>query len=123
MEIVQFLRDNWSFISTGVLAVLSIIIMIIKRRPKKFEELNQIVTEAIAKIPGFIIDAEYTPDLNGQDKKNLVVSWCFDFIEKALGRELSHSDELYCYKAISYFIELVLTSPTRKGGIGREQVE
>lgn len=123
MNIVDFLRDNWSFISTGVLAVLSIIIMIIKRRPKKFEELNQVISDVIAKIPGFIIDAETTGDYNGQDKKSFVVSWCFQFIEKALGRDLSGSEELYCYKAISYFIELVLESPTKKGGYGREQVE
>lgn len=122
-DVVSFLRDNWSFISTGILTVLSIVILIVKKRPKKWDELNQIITQCIAKVPGFVCEAEEMNGYTGLDKKNFVVSWCFQFIENTLKRDLTLSEEQYAYKAISYFIEAVLTAPTKEGGFGREQIE
>lgn len=122
MLIVDFLVKYWQYISIAVLVVLDIVTMIIKKRPKKFDEINQLITEAIAKIPGFVIQAEETgKDIDGADKKQLVLGWCFTFIENVLKRDLTGSEELYCYKALSYFIESVLTAPTKKGGLGREE--
>ena len=42
MQIVDFIRDNWQFISSAILALLTIIAMIIKKKPvnKYTDDLN-----------------------------------------------------------------------------------
>lgn len=122
-KFLEVLGVYWPYISTGVSTILLIIAMVIKKRPKKWDELNQIITQCIAKIPNFICEAEDMKGYSGDDKKSFVVSWCFQFLENALKRDLTLSEEQYAYKAISYFIEAVLTAPTKEGGYGREQVE
>lgn len=120
MEIVNFLRDNWQYISFCLVIIFELLIIIIKKRPKKWDELNMVIQQAIAKIPGFIADAEQAQDLSGNDKKTLVIGWLLTFIENVLKRNLTNSEEIYTYKALSFFIEEVLTCPTKKGGFGRE---
>lgn len=124
MDFKEFLVNNWQYISIGILCLLDVLIIILKRRPKKWDELNNIISQAIAKLPGFIQSAETMgSDYTGMDKKNFVVSWIFEFIQNALKRDLSLSEEQYCYKAISWAIENILDCPTKKGGCGREQEE
>lgn len=116
MEIVQFLLDNWQYFSTALLTILSIVLMIIKRKPKKYDEFVSCVSQTISAMPGFIITAEElkTPDENGQDKKNLVIGWCFQKMENLIKRELTRDEELYCFKTFSNYVEQILSTPQKK---------
>lgn len=121
MQVLDFIVNNWQYISIALVVLLDIIILIVKNRPKRFDEINDIISQCIAKIPAFIQDAESLGDYDGADKKSLVVGWLFQFIENTLKRAPSASEEQYIYKALSYYIEAILDCPTKKGGFGREQ--
>lgn len=116
-NVLNFIKDNWSFISTAILGTLSLILMIIKRKPKKYDEFVSCVSRVISSMPGFINAAEEfkEPDENGQDKKAAVIGWCFQKMENLIKRELTDDEELYCYKTFSYYVEAILSTPQKKG--------
>lgn len=121
MEIVNFLREYWSFIATAILLLLQVVLIIIKRRPKRFDEFVQVIQEAIAKLPMFICEAEETGDYSGIEKKELVLAWCLQYCEKRLGHDLNDFQFDYFYKSIATYIEKILACPTKKGGLGRDE--
>lgn len=99
MQIVDFIRDNWQFISSAILALLTIIAMIIKKKP-----VNKYVDDFYGELVSLIQAAESTYGNGfGADKKKFVLS---TFMAR-------HPDyDVYC---VSDAIEDILKSPQKKG--------
>ena len=111
-EFLKILVENWQYFSTGILAVLSFILMLIKRKPKKYDEFVSCVSQTLSAVPGFINAAEEFEE-DPQDRKSSVIGWCFQKMENLIKRELTKDEELYCYKTFSWFIENVLSTPQK----------
>lgn len=107
-----FLVNNWQYISTALLALLSFILMIIKRKPKKYDEFVSCISATLSSIPGFVNAAEEFEE-DPQNRKSSVISWCFQKLEKLIKRDLTLDEEHYAFKTFSWFIEEVLTTPQK----------
>lgn len=122
---MQFLLDNWQFISAALVILFTIIGYFIKRKPKKYDQFVDAVQAIMIKIPGFIYDVEQeNPDVAGSQKKEYVLNIALKCIEDyMLKRELTEKEFDYFYKTISWFVEKVMLAPTKKGGLGREEIK
>lgn len=102
-KIVQFLTNNWSFISTGILLIASLITIFLKRSPRflgLYEELSKII---------YFVEKAH-PDFIGKEKLNEAIS----LYKQTNGEVVSDKVLVRC-------IENLLSLPTKKGGLGREE--
>jgi hypothetical protein len=121
MDILKILTDYWQYIAVGISVIFDIILIIVKRRPRGWDALNDAIRHAIEKLPSFISSAEdiyltYSDgNKHGLDKKNHVLAWCYEFICNYLHRDPSDHEELYIYQTLSHYIEQILETPQKKG--------
>lgn len=112
---VDFLRENWKFVLAMLLALVELIFIFIKRKPKSIDDFKLALSEALSNIPELVISRERP----GQGElKKLEVEVCAQkYIERRLGRGLSTQECLLTKNAIGEKIETVLSTPTKKGEI------
>lgn len=122
-EVITFIVDYWQYISIGLLFIFELILLIVKKRPMSLDAFQNAWNEAIKKIPSYIYGAEKSDELSGEGKKECVVQRTLQYISGELGRELTDKEISRVEGSISAFIEAILYCPTKKGGLGREQVE
>lgn len=122
MEVVNFLRDYWQYISAALLVIIDIAILLLKKRPSSKDVLMDAVRKCYLRLPFSIQEAEEKCD-NGSARKNYVLEDLLTFIETYCKRELTQSELRMFYNSFSYLIEEVLSTPTKKGGPGREDEE
>lgn len=120
MQIVEFLRDYWSYISSGILVLLSVILAIIKNRPSAKDVLLTAVRNVLTYIPTLVCMAEERGE-SGNAKKEYVLCTALDLVEEKIGRDLTEVECKRFYKCLSGYIETILDCPTKKGGFGREE--
>lgn len=120
MEIVNFLRDYWQYISVAILALIDFVVILVKRRPSSKDELINASKSVLTYLPR-IINIFEEKDLSGAAKKEGVLQNCLTLIEARLGRELYASEVKKFYDVFSNEIETILSTPTKKGGYGREE--
>lgn len=121
-KFLQVLVDYWQFISSGILILLSILLFIFRRKPKTWNEFLDCLSSVLYWVPHVIQQVESFEDVDGlPTKKEYALQVLLDLVENRLKRELT-TKELNCfYQLMSEQIESVLTCPTKKGGIGREE--
>lgn len=101
-DLVDFLSDNWQWIS-ALLVILANTILLLFRRNKTFD--NGILSDLIP----LIIQAEMVCD-SGKDRKLYVLDhYPFD----------AHPD--LDKDKLNNYLEIILSLPTKKGGFGREK--
>lgn len=95
----NFIVENWQFISSALLALLTIIAMIIKKKP-----INKYVDEFYGELVSLIQAAEISfGSGSGKDKKKFV-----------LGTFMARHPDYDVYQ-VSDAIEDILTTPLKKG--------
>lgn len=110
--IVDFLRDNWQYISAGLVVLLDILILIFKRRLKVnytlpsswYPDLIDIVSEA--------------EDVFGAGHGSEKLHYVKQRMKARIG--LKYNDGVLDFM-IGEFVERILNTPTKKGGCGREE--
>lgn len=122
MKLVEFLTNYWPYISCGILILLDVLVMIIKKKPSSKDVLMEAVRKCYLKLPFAIQDAEEKCD-SGTAKKEYVLEELLSFIEAYCKRELNNAELRMFFNSFSYLIEEVLSTPTKKGGPGREDEE
>lgn len=104
---LNFLVNYWQYISIGLVVLLELILMIIKRKKVSVLPeglLNFILTS--------ICEAEVKfGSGRGSDKFTYVLT------------QVSQTYPTVSSDAVKAIVDFVLTSPTKKGGLGREQIE
>lgn len=106
MNLVDFLVAYWRYISIAIVVILDVLILLLKR--------NKVIDPSLfAKVVTAVMDAEEIfGSGEGQEKLNYV-------IEKVN----QESVVKYSSGVIKHITELVLSTPTKKGGFGREKIE
>ena len=102
MNVVDFLKEYWSFIGIGLVVILFIILLIIKRKP-----LTKIVDESlIAKIIEFVCSAE---TLFGAKSGVTKLSYVLGKIREIRPTDFEEYESIY-----TDIVEYVLSLPHKK---------
>lgn len=104
---LNFLVNYWQYISVALVVLLELILMIIKRKKVSVLPeglLNFILTS--------ICEAEIKFGTgHGTEKLSFVLN------------KVSETYPTVSSDAVKHIVDFVLTSPTKKGGLGREEIE
>lgn len=106
MQVLEFLQDNWRWIVSVGLTLISVIIVLVK---KKTKVVDGVLTDTFKQLPSFINKAEELfPD--GQDKQTYVLAMALDYYlsNGGLGESSLITD------IIASMLEAILTTPTKK---------
>ena len=100
--VVDFLSNNWQFISAALVVILNTILLLF-RRNKTYD--NGILSDIIP----LILQSEFTLETGKDRLKYVLTHFPYD----------SHPsvDEA----KVKTYVEYILSLPTKKGGIGREE--
>lgn len=113
MENILNILKEWSpYILSGLIVVLDVLILLLKRRPKTIDDFMSCLDKVVSALPGLISKVERPGD--GENKKALVVAYAFSLFKKSLGRDLSDGEYNLAKKAISEQIESILSTPQKK---------
>lgn len=106
MDVVKdFLVSYWPYISVGIVVILDIIIMVIKKKP-----FDPTIYSRLVLLIG-LAEKEFGEG-HGEEKLNFVID---EF--------LKDSQVKYSKAFIASCVETILSLPTKKGGFGREKVK
>lgn len=108
MDFVKILVDYWPYISIGLVILFDLILFIFKKRSK----IEVIDASAFSEICGWISEAEkkFGP---GQGEKKY--QYVLDKYVQSRGLDVWHSNFV-----VDYVVDCILSTPTKKGGPGRE---
>lgn len=109
---IEFLKKYWFQLACGCYALLMIILVTIKRKPKSISDFKLCLQEALARVPEYVIHVEEPG--NGQEKLAKVVKLGLAYISNKLGRSLSDDEAAICLEQIVKKVETVLCTPTKK---------
>ena len=109
---LEFIKEYKEVLVSGLAVILTIVCMIIKRKPKTLDDFHFIVCEALNYVSEFCALVERPG--NGSSKKREVILAVRALVVKALGRSLSPSEVSYVDKETDKQVELVLRAPTKK---------
>lgn len=113
IEFISFIKEYKEVILSSVCLILTLICILVKRKPKTIDEFYLLMDEVIVKLPSFINSVEVSG--NGLDKKRKVLSSALSLLTKKLGRDLSIAESEYFVSKISNSIEMILSTPQKKG--------
>lgn len=100
-QIVDFIRDNWSYISFGLVILMELILLIVKRNKTSVYD-NSIIAQLIP-----LVAAAEEIFGSGHGKEKL------DYVVKTYNE--SHLQAQLPVKVIESFVESILATPEKKG--------
>lgn len=110
--ILDFILDNWYYLLSILILLLSFIISIVRKRANS-NLVDSVKSSLLELLPGFISLAEIS-EVPGADKKNFVIDLALDRISSLLGCKLSDADRAYWISFISSSLESILSTPQKK---------
>ena len=111
-QFVQFLLDNWQFIVYMLVSVITTIAVLVLKKKKVVNELDNILKIVLANLPRIVLSAEELFGAgNGVEKKQVVLDSVIKFVKDQFSVDLPES--LIAY--ISERVEDILAAPQKKG--------
>lgn len=110
--VLDFIVDNWYYLLSILILLLSFIISIIRKRANS-NLIDSVKSSLLELLPSFISLAEVS-EVPGEDKKNFVINLALDRISSLLGCKLSDADKSYWVSFISSSLESILSTPQKK---------
>lgn len=110
--ILDFIVDNWYYLLSILILLLSFIISIVRKRVNS-NLVDSVKSSLLELLPSFISLAEVS-EVPGEDKKNFVINLALDRISSLLGCKLSDADKSYWVSFISTSLESILSTPQKK---------
>lgn len=111
-DIFKFLTEYKEIILSSLCVVLSLLSILLKRRPKSLDDFKYAVSRVLSCVPSLVSKVERPG--NGAEKKAQVIDSSILAVSGYLGRSLSDSEKDYVRTAVSDSIEDVLSSPKKK---------
>lgn len=108
-EVLEFCKNHWQLLVTIGLNLISILILLIKKKVKIVDYL----TGLLSILPSYINEAENTGK-SGSEKYALVFSKCINYLVEVTGKTSEKVIWQYS-KAIDTSIENILSTPEKKG--------
>lgn len=110
--ILDFICDNWYYLLSILILLLSFIISVVRKRANS-NLIDSVKSSLLELLPSFISLAEVS-EVPGEDKKNFVINLALDRISSLLGCKLSDADKSYWVSFISSSLESILSTPQKK---------
>lgn len=110
--ILDFIVDNWYYLLSILILLLSFIISIVRKRANS-NLVDSVKSSLLELLPSFISLAEVS-EVPGEDKKNFVINLALDRISSLLGCKLSDAEKSYWVSFISSSLESILSTPQKK---------
>ncbi len=110
--ILDFIVDNWYYLLSILILLLSFIISIVRKRSNS-NLIDSVKSSLLELLPSFISLAEVS-EVPGEDKKNFVINLALDRISSLLGCKLSDADKSYWVSFITSSLESILSTPQKK---------
>lgn len=109
-DFLMFLQQNWQWLVTVFISVLSIILLVLKKT--NIIKQDTVWTKVLTALPGFIIQAEIDhPEAKaGRDKYKEVLIAAVDYYQKISGKDFP--DDLI--EKINDAVEAILAAPQKK---------
>lgn len=112
-SVIDFIQTYWTYISAGILILIEVLILFLKKRPKTLDDFTHYLAQCLYHLPQFINDCEVPG--HGDEKKNYVLAQAIGYMQVALGRGLSFSENRIVEENVLKQIEIVLSTPQKKG--------
>lgn len=119
--ILDFIVDNWYYLLSILILLLSFIISIVRKRANS-NLVDSVKSSLLELLPSFISLAEVS-EVPGEDKKNFVINLALDRISSLLGCKLSDTERAYWVSFISSSLESILSTPQKKSVSKEEKNE
>lgn len=110
--VLDFIIDNWYYLLSILILLLSFIISLVRKRANS-NLVDSVKSSLLELLPSFISLAEVS-EVPGEDKKNFVINLALDRISSLLGCKLSDADKSYWVSFISSSLESILSTPQKK---------
>ncbi len=110
--ILDFILDNWYYLLSILILLLSFIISIVRKRANS-NLVDSVKSSLLELLPSFISLAEVS-EVPGEDKKNFVINLALDRISSLMGCNLSDTDRAYWVSFITSSLESILSTPQKK---------
>lgn len=107
-------KEYGVYMFLGLIFVIELLILIIKRKPKTLDEFLTILHEVAANRLPVLINQVEKPGL-GSEKKEFVRVGAYRLVKKHLGRDLSPKEIEVFNSYICDAIEMILSTPQKKG--------
>lgn len=109
---IAFIEKYGLYILAIFSILLELIVILIKRKPKTFDDFVSILSECALSLPSMISSVEVPG--KGYEKKIAVIDSFKKLVSKKLGRALSNKEMKIFSDFVSSQIELILTTPQKK---------
>lgn len=110
----DFIVENWQWLITLIMTFLAVFTALLKKKKIVVSDIfADAVNMVLIKLPEFIKSMEIS-ELEGKDKKQLVITACFQYITTILNRDLESYETSYLEGILSTSIEKILSTPTKK---------
>ncbi len=110
--ILDFIVDNWYYLLSILILLLSFIISIVRKRANS-NLVDSVKSSLLELLPSFISLAEVS-EVPGADKKTFVINLALDRISSLMGCKLSDADRAYWVSFITSSLESILSTPQKK---------
>lgn len=114
MTFLQILEKYSQVILSAISIILIFVTMLIKRRPKTFDDFIGVVSEACLQVP--LLTAAVEQPGHGEEKKQTVIQSVVHSVNTKLKRQMTSSEEAYVRDKAALQIEMSLSSPKRSNG-------
>ena len=115
---VEFLKEYWFQLATGLFFIVEVVLLVIKRKPKSIDDFKLVLEEVLAVVPELVISRERPGE--GSTKKLEVITSCISLISSKLGRKLTDSEKGLITAQVAAKIETVLSTPTKKENLNEK---
>lgn len=112
-EFISFLEDYKEVLISCLCAILTIIAILVKRKPKTLDDFLLCIKEVSCSLPELINSVECVG--LGSTKKKKVEQACLNLMSSKLGRRLSDTEMELCLREFDSSIEAILSTPQKKG--------
>lgn len=112
-SVLDFLSTYWTYISAGIIILIEVLIVILKKRPITLDVFLDAVRQCVCNLPKMISYVEGPG--HGDEKKEQVILYGLAYVSDLLHRDLTVSESKYVEATISEQIEKILSTPQKKG--------
>lgn len=109
---LDFLKSYGELIASGILFVMAVITLIVKRRPKTIDDFVQVLSDTIEQLPKMINFVERKGF--GEEKKEEVLIGSLKHVSRLLHRNLTNNEILTVRQKVGEQLEAILSTPQKK---------
>ena len=115
-ELKEFFIKNWQLIASGLLFIIATVISIIRMK-KKGMTFQEIISGLLMEQLPLFVDMAENKGGTGEQKRVYVLNKALNFASSKVGRPLTQAESDMIISYVTEKVELILTTPQKKGAV------